>query len=301
MRPPRRNRQLDPAAVPVEQLNLAGRRLTVVGGTNGLGRALANEALRRGAHVTVVGRTLRDPASARFTFLAADLSSMREAVRVGRELEVENHDVLLLTTGVFAAKTRAETREGVERDMAVSYLSRLAIVREAAARLGADRVDQSSAARVFVMGSPGWGELGRVADLNSERHYTAMAAHGNTLAGNEALVIAGSQRFPGPAYFGLAPGVIRTGIRADLLGEGSAVHRATEAVIGLLAQTPQEYARRLLPVLFASGLEGRSGEMFGYRGNAIHPSRGFDLGYANLFLAESEALLDRVLGAGSAR
>ncbi|MFJ8153657.1 SDR family NAD(P)-dependent oxidoreductase [Streptomyces sp. NPDC094468] len=284
----------------MEQLDLAGRRLTVVGGTNGLGRALANEALRRGAQVTVVGRTLRDAASARLTFLAADLSSIREAVRVGRELEVENDDVLLLTTGVFASTRRAETPEGIERDMAVSFLSRLAVVREAAARLGAGRAQGSSPARVFVMGSPGWGELGRVADLNSERHYTAMAAHGNTLAGNEALVVAGHQRFPGPAYFGLAPGVIRTGIRADLLGEGSVVHRATEAVIGLLTQTPEAYARRLLPVLFAPGLEGHSGKMFGYRGNAILPSKGFDLDYAHLFLAESEALLARALGVGGA-
>ncbi|MFJ8988787.1 SDR family NAD(P)-dependent oxidoreductase [Streptomyces sp. NPDC102279] len=217
---------------------------------------------------------------------------MREAVRVGRELEVEDNDVLLLTTGVFASKVRTETPEGVERDMAVSYLSRLAILRKTATRLGTDRIEQPSPPRVFIMGSPGWGEMGRVADLNSEHRYTAMSAHGNTLAGNEALVIAGHERFPGPTYFGLAPGVIRTGIRAELLGEGSAVHRMTETAIGLLAQTPAAYAHRLLPVLFASGLDGHNGAMFGYRGDPIHPSKGFDLGYAHLYLAESVALLD---------
>ncbi|WP_199314798.1 hypothetical protein [Streptomyces cadmiisoli] len=115
-----------------------------------------------------------------------------------------------------------------------------------------------------------------------------MKAHGNTLAGNEALVIAGQERYPGAAYFGMAPGIIKTGIRADLLG-GSAAHRLTEAALGHLAQSAEAYARRVLPVLFASGLEGRSGDLFGYRGVPIRPSKGFDLEYARLYLTESEA------------
>ena len=46
--------------IPVEQLDLSSSKLAVVGGTNGLGRAIAQQALARGADVTVVGRTLRD-------------------------------------------------------------------------------------------------------------------------------------------------------------------------------------------------------------------------------------------------
>src|SRR5882724_13417140 len=85
--------------IPIEQLDLSSTRLAVIGGTNGLGRAIAAQALARGAEVTVVGRTFRDAPTARLTFVAADLSSMSEAIRVGRELPAESFDLVLFTTG----------------------------------------------------------------------------------------------------------------------------------------------------------------------------------------------------------
>ncbi|MFD3583786.1 SDR family NAD(P)-dependent oxidoreductase [Streptomyces sp. NPDC058683] len=298
MRPPRRDRGLRLHLAPVEQLDLTGRKLVVVGGTDGLGRAIASTAVSRGARVTVVGRTFREAPSVRLSFVPADLSSMREAVGLGRELPVEDCDLLLLTTGTFAGKVREETAEGLERDMAVSFLSRLAVLRELAGRLGSARTEKSFRPRVFVMGSPGWGELGTITDLNTEGDYKAMKAHGNTLAGNEALALAGDSRFPGPSFFGLAPAVIKTDIRANLLGDGTGVHRVTETLIGLLAQSAQSYARRMVPLMFAPDLEGRSGDLFGRNGDPIRPSRGFDKDYALRFLTESEALLDRALSDG---
>src|ERR1700716_3307305 len=112
----------------IERVDLSTKNLAVIGGTNGLGRAIARQALVRGAEVTVVGRTFRDEPNARLTFVAADLSSMREAVRLGLELPAESFDVVLFTTGIIAAKTREETLEHVERDVAISYLSRLAVL-----------------------------------------------------------------------------------------------------------------------------------------------------------------------------
>ena len=46
--------------IPIEELDLSSKRLAVIGGTNGLGRAIAQQALARGAAVTVVGRMFRD-------------------------------------------------------------------------------------------------------------------------------------------------------------------------------------------------------------------------------------------------
>jgi hypothetical protein len=232
-------------------------------------------------------------------FMAADLSSMREAARVGRELPVEDADVMLFTTGIIAAKTREQTSEGIERDMAISFLSRMAILDGAAQRLGTTRADRSARPRVFVMGSPGWGELGTVDDLNSEGQYTSSKAHGNSIAGNEALVLAGSRRYPGPAFFGLAPGAVKTDIRANLLGEGSPTHRIVEGLIGLLAQSATTYGRRMLPVLFSANLDGFDGVNFNRKGRPIHPSRGFDESYAEEFLAASDALLRSALGTGT--
>lgn len=280
--------------VPAASLDLSGKSLAVVGGTDGLGRAIARLAAARGARVTVVGRTFRDEGAPGLRFLKADLSSMREAARVGRELDA-SLDVVVLTTGIFAGKVREVTTEGIERDMAISYLSRLAIVQELAPRLAA-KPTGAPAPRVFVMGFPGTGQLGDASDLNAERSYDAMAVHMNTVAGNEMLVIDGKRRYPNVSFFGLNPGLIKTNIRANYLGAGSLTHRAIELLIGLLMPTPERYAERIVPLLFAPELEGRSGAMFGKKGTAILATDNLDAPHVARFIEASEALLHRALG-----
>jgi NAD(P)-dependent dehydrogenase (short-subunit alcohol dehydrogenase family) len=269
--------------------------LAIVGGTNGLGRAIAQQALARGAEVTVVGRTFRDDPATRLTFVGADLSSMREAIRVGRELPAESFDLVLFTTGIIAAKTREETPEHIERDVAISYLSRLAVLQGLSPRLGSARDADAPRPRVFVMGSPGTGEIGNPDDLNSERNYRAMVAHGNTLAGNEILVLGAKDRFPGPAFFGLGPYLVKTGIRSNLLGDGSITHKLVETAVGLFMQSPETYAKRMVPLLFAPELEGKTGLMFGHKAHPILPTQGLDSTYIDRYLSASEALLRRAL------
>jgi NAD(P)-dependent dehydrogenase (short-subunit alcohol dehydrogenase family) len=281
--------------IPIDRLDLSSKRLAVVGGTNGLGRAIAQQALARGAEVTVVGRTFRDDPAARLTFVAADLSSMREAIRVGRELPAESFDLVLFTTGIIAAKTREDTPEHVERDVAISYLSRIAVLGGLSARLGSARDADAPRPRVFVMGSPGTGEIGNPDDLNSEKNYRSMVAHGNTLAGNEILVLGAKDWFPGPAFFGLGPYLVKTGIRSNLLGDGSITHKLVETAIGLFMQSPETYAKRIVPLLFAPELEGKTGLMFGHKAQPILPTQGFDSAYIDRYLSASEALLRRAL------
>lgn len=54
-------------------------------------------------------------------------------------MPAERLDLVIFTTGIFAARKRQETTEGIERDMAISYLSRLVIVREIAPYLDKNR------------------------------------------------------------------------------------------------------------------------------------------------------------------
>ena len=289
------DKSLSLRATPVERLDLSSQKLAVIGGTNGLGRAIAQQALARGADVTVVGRKFRDLPAAGLTFMPADLSSMREAVRVGLDLPAEAFDVVLFTSGIIAAKTREETQEHVERDLAISYLSRIAILEGLSPRLGSARGRGAPRPRVFVMGSPGVGTIGDPDDLNSENSYKAMTAHGNTIAGNEMLVLGADRRFPGPAFFGLGPYLIKTDIRSNLLGEGSFTHRLVETVIGVFMQSPEAYAKRMVPLLFSPGLEGKAGLMFDHKARPILPTQGLDEAYVDRYLSASEALLRRAL------
>lgn len=151
-------------------LNLSGRHLAVIGGTDGLGRAIAKHAAKLGAKVTVVGRTFRDQGVENISFIPCDMSLMKEAKRLGSTLSTQN-GVFVFTTGIFAAPHRQETAEGLERDMAVSFLSRLVALKHLVPRL-----DPATPRRIFIMGFPGAGEAGDLGDLNAERGYKALQA-----------------------------------------------------------------------------------------------------------------------------
>jgi NAD(P)-dependent dehydrogenase (short-subunit alcohol dehydrogenase family) len=279
--------------VSVESLDLSGRRVVVFGGTNGIGRAIARLAASRGAEVTVVGRTFRDEGVKGIEFVKSDLSSMKEAQRVGRELAVESTDVLLLTTGITPAKQREVTSEGIERDMAISYLSRLVLLQGLASRLGTNRT-AAKVARVFVMGAPGTGGLGNLDDLSGERAYDWTAVHMNTVAGNEALVLDGARRSSAVHYFGLNPNIIKTNIRGPVLG-GGIMHRVVEFFIGLFTQSAESYAKRIVPLLFAEELDAHNGVMFGHKANPILPSKGMTDAYVGQLIDSSQQLVENAL------
>jgi NAD(P)-dependent dehydrogenase (short-subunit alcohol dehydrogenase family) len=267
----------------VDDLDLTGRRVAVVGGTGGIGRALSRTMAGRGASVIAVGRTFRDRDVPGIEFRPADLDLMREAHRVAEELPAEQLELIVLTTGIIAAPAREETAEGIERDMAVSFLSRLVILRQIASRY---------TGRAFVMGYPGGGQRGDPGDLNAERSYKSMTVHMNTVAGNEMLVLDAANRYPGMRVYGLNPGFIKSDIRANLLGAGSLRHRLLEGVMGLFPGA-DAYARRITPLLFAPELDRHRGALFDRKGNAVRPSDGMTAEHVARFLTASDKLVAR--------
>jgi NAD(P)-dependent dehydrogenase (short-subunit alcohol dehydrogenase family) len=293
----KKNKSITWQHVDAGRLDLKGWRVAAIGGTGGLGRAITRVLASRGAVVTVVGQTFRDEGVPGIEFVKADLSLMREAERVAKALPAEQLDLVLLTTGIFAAPKREETAEGLERDMAVSYLNRLVMLRTIAPRLGTARAGERSKLkpRVVSMGYPGGGQAGTVGDLNAERSYGAMKVHMNTVAGNEMLVIDAAKRYPHATFFGLNPGLIKTNIRDNVLGKDSFKSRFVETLIGWFTPTPETYAERIAPLIVSPDLEAHSGAMFNQKGEAIEPSPPLaDLAHVAKFLAESEALVARV-------
>lgn len=273
--------------------DVAGMKVAVVGGTGGIGRALARELAILGADVIVVGQTFRDADLPNMAFVGADLGLMSEARRVASLLPAETLDLVVFTTGIFAAPRREETAEGIERDMAVSYLSRLVILQDIAPRLGTRRPAGRPKARVFVMGYPGTGQAGKPGDLNAEQAYSAMGVHMNTVAGNEMLVLDSATRHPNFNVYGLNPGLIKTGIRSNFLGANKFLFSLIEGLIGLVMPTADTYARRIAPLLLAPQLESRSGALFNNKAKAILPSPGLTAAHMASFLSESHALVGR--------
>jgi NAD(P)-dependent dehydrogenase (short-subunit alcohol dehydrogenase family) len=269
-------------------------KVAIVGGTGGIGRAFSRLLASRGASVVVVGQNFRDTDMPGIEFIKADLSLMREAQRVAHLLPAEELDLVIFTTGIMAGPTREVTPENIERDMAVSYLSRLAIVREIGPRLGKRQAAGQIKPRVFIMGFPGNGQAGNLDDLNSEKSYGRWTAHMNTVAGNEALVLDGAKRYPNANFFGLNPGFIKSNIRSNLFGGKTLLYRFIEWMTGLMASSAEDYVERLAPLLLSPDLEAHSGAMFDRKGQAVLPSPKLtDSGYVAAFIAASEALVSR--------
>jgi NAD(P)-dependent dehydrogenase (short-subunit alcohol dehydrogenase family) len=272
------------------------KRVVVVGGTAGLGRAIARAAQTRGARVLAVGRTRRDED---VEFLAADLSRMTEAVRVARELASQPVDYLVLTAGILAPATRTESAEGIELDMAVSALSRSVILEHCARSL-------KRGAQVFIMGMPGSGQRGDPTDLNAERRpYGGSAGevpHLNTVAANEALVFHWARELKDQQVhvFGLNPGLIPTGIRDSVHG-GGVVGWFLEGIIGLVGGTAEAYGERIVSLFASPELPDLSGTLFNSSGEPILPTPAFaDPTYVASFVTGLQDLEKRALGAASA-
>ena len=274
-------------------LDIKDKQIAVVGGTGGIGRAESRHLASLGANVIVVGQTFRDAGTPRIKFIQADLGLMREAQRVAEELPAETLDMVIFTTGIFAAPQRQETAEGIERDLAVSYLNRLVILRAIAPRLGTQRPNARMKPRVFLVGYPGSGQIGTPDDLNAERSYKAMPAHMNTVAGDEMLVLDAAKRYPHATFFGLNPGLIKTNIRDNFFGKDTLKSRVMETLIGWFTPTADTYAERITPLLFARELERNSGAMFNNKGQAILPSNGLTEQHIRKFMAASESLAAR--------
>lgn len=292
-----KNKNIKWSAVDPSNLDLKGMTVAILGGTGGIGRALSRFAASRGADVTVVGQTFRDADHARIKFVEADLSLMKDAQRVAHLLLAETLDLVIFTTGIFAAPKRQETAEGIERDIAVSYLSRLVIMREIVPRLGKHRANTKMKPRIFIMGFPGTGQIGNYDDLNAENSYKAMSVHMNTVAGNEMLVLDGATHNQHVNFFGLNPGIIRTNIRSNFFGKNSIKSRVIESIIGLLTISPQTYAKRIMPLLVSQDIEKYNGAMFNQKGQAIMPSEGLSSSHREAFIAASEELLKRFTSA----
>jgi len=139
--------------------SLEGVQVAVIGGTNGIGRSLTHTLVAKGAQVLVVGRSFRDECLPRIKFIRADLSSVKIARNLARDLPLESLELIVMTQGIFAGRERRTNAEGIELDLAVSYLSRLVLVREFAGRVGKAKASLGKKPRVFVMGFPGIGKL----------------------------------------------------------------------------------------------------------------------------------------------
>jgi NAD(P)-dependent dehydrogenase (short-subunit alcohol dehydrogenase family) len=276
------------------------QHILVVGGTAGIGRAVSLAFLKRGARVTIVGRREPDSELSDAKFVKKDLSLMKNAAALADDVATESFDTILFTNGIFAAPQRQETAEGVEFNLAVSYLSRFVFMERLMAKGFAKTQQTSTKPRVFIMGYPGGNQDATLDDFNSEKSYSVWPSQMNTVVANEALVTHLNNKSGGNFNaYGLNPGLIKTEARDNLLGKGSWKSWIIETLVGWFTPTPEMYAeKQLIHIIASPQLEDEPGLIIDNKRNVIPPNTFLTPERIERIVEESQKLADRALKTG---
>jgi NAD(P)-dependent dehydrogenase (short-subunit alcohol dehydrogenase family) len=241
----------------------------ITGGTDGIGRALADLYLDRGHEVLIVGKStvkgeafLRDAARRgtedRARFLPADLSLVAENRRVIDRI-VERWpalDVLVLGAR-YHRSTRSETADGFESNFALFYLSRYLLSHGLADVLR--RADHPT-----VLNFGGAGQTGPVRwdDLQLRRNYpgTGALGHGGALCDLLGVHFTEVHGDPPPVHYVLNhPGVVAT----SFAGEYDAATASAVDRLRITGKPVSQAVAQILPFLdgpatgLTAVLEGR--------------------------------------------
>jgi NAD(P)-dependent dehydrogenase (short-subunit alcohol dehydrogenase family) len=232
------------------------KTVVVTGGTDGIGRGLADEYLRRGDEVLVIGTNAAKGAAftgaggKRAHFLAADLSLVSENQRLVGHLAARFPAIDVLVLGArYHHSARVLTPEGLESNFALFYLSRFLLSHGLASSL-------SRAERPVVLNFAAAGQTGPVRwhDLQLEHGYHGVHAMGHAGRLNDLLGVSFADIHAGRGihYVLNHPGVVAT----SFAGEYDPVTAAQVRQLRTVGKTVDTSVAQILPYVDQPG-QGR--------------------------------------------
>ncbi|KAJ1549523.1 hypothetical protein HK405_014203 [Cladochytrium tenue] len=210
-------------------LPLLGRNAVVVGGTRGIGGAVAELLAAAGASVLVAGSDPATGAAAverlravaadnqqqRLEFRQLDASSMvackefADAVAAEPAVAKDGLHVLVMSAGHVNVGSRKETREGLEMTFALNYLSKFVVTN----RLLPSLRRANDARVVYVLAGGNGGAL-EPDDLQLSKSFSFVKAAGASGALVDVLTkhLADEHKASasGPSFYHVFPGVVNT-------------------------------------------------------------------------------------------
>jgi NAD(P)-dependent dehydrogenase (short-subunit alcohol dehydrogenase family) len=176
---------------PSSEEDLSGKIALVTGATNGIGLVTARELARRGAAVTIIGRSadkltvtaavLRAAGGTTVETIQADLSTL-SGMRFAAEAFLNRHNRLhILVNNAGAVFTNREvTADGYEKTFALNHLAYFTLT-----NLLTDALKAAAPARIVNVSSMAHqGARLDFGDLQNERRYSSFGAYAQSKLGN---------------------------------------------------------------------------------------------------------------------
>lgn len=200
----------------------------VTGGTGGIGAAIAGRLAHEGLQVIIVGRDetkAREVIEAmpqvgrgrRHEFIAADLSLLADTARVADSV-CRRHgrlDAAVFCAGILSTIPEW-TREGLERNFALNYLSRYLLARRMLPLL-----QRAPSGRLVLVANAGmYKDTLDFEDLQHRRGRPGLAVSGRTQFANDLLAVELAERVAGTsvAVTCVFPGFVKTDVFRNARG-----------------------------------------------------------------------------------
>jgi len=245
--------------------------VVITGATSGIGYHTARKYAAHGANLLCINRNLQksedlrreieDEFSVQCDYRIADLSKLKEIIRVSKELSQVNIpiDVLIHNAGNYLTK-RELTSDGFEKVFVVHYLSSFIIN-----YILKDKLKAQEKARVIMVSSEGhrfavWGL--RLDDLNWEkRRYSGLKSYGSAKTAQLLSMIKFNDYFnnTGVTINSMHPGAVKTDTGQE---NGPCYRWFKKNIFDKILKSPEISAEALYYLGVSKELEGVSGKFF---------------------------------------
>lgn len=251
-----------------------GLRALVVGGTSGIGNAMACRIAAEASTstVTISGRNKPERIPhPNIDFRPLDATSMSQIKNFADAFKsalTQQLDLLILTQGIMTIAGRMETPEGMDRKMALHYYGKQLLIRELLPAM-------SSAARVVIVFDGRFGNPAKLnwGDLDLKDHFSLSTAANHCMVMNDIMIQhhAQNQQVAEKRHFVHAwPGGVNSSLFKELPWYLQPMARIAGKLVGV---APSECAEKLLDGVSACTAAGEADGRFwsniGHKGELI--------------------------------
>ncbi|KAM0257914.1 hypothetical protein ACHAPA_011516 [Fusarium lateritium] len=278
-----------------------------VGATSGIGEHTAREFVRYATapRLYLIGRNreqaqrieaefaLLNP-SATVQFIQSDVSELRTVDKVCRQIQTQESKInlLFLSAGIFHMRGREETREGLDRKMALDFYSRLRFTENllpqlrsattmattaamTAARTLQDARDSPTLARVISVLGGGAERTIDTNDLSLKHKYTlnASTSHAVTMTTLSLERLAANPENASVAFCHTRPGMVKTNGDRELPFLIRAAITIFSTICSALTVSAQECGERHLRIVIHPKFSGGKLHLVGPRSEEVKPEK----------------------------